>query len=71
LPEIARSIGRTIEELRKASQDFRDQVMDIEQDAVDTLRSTASEFDVLTDTFAGEDAESTFESDVREVHDNA
>ena len=27
LPEIARSIGRTLEELRRASENFRDQIM--------------------------------------------
>jgi sec-independent protein translocase protein TatA len=27
LPEMARSIGRALEELRRASQDFRDQIM--------------------------------------------
>lgn len=30
LPEVARSIGRVLEELRKASQDFKDQVMSID-----------------------------------------
>lgn len=29
LPEIARMIGRTLEELRRASHDFKDQVMRI------------------------------------------
>ena len=32
LPDIARKIGRTISDLRHASQDFRDQVMSIDQD---------------------------------------
>ena len=36
LPEIARWLGRTMEELRRASQDFKDRVMDIE--AEHTLR---------------------------------
>jgi len=36
LPEIARMIGRTLEELRRASYDFRRQVMDIERDVPDT-----------------------------------
>ena len=34
LPEIARMIGRVLEEMRKASQDFRDNIMNIERDAV-------------------------------------
>ena len=32
LPDIARTIGRTIADLRRASQDFRDQVMSIDRD---------------------------------------
>jgi sec-independent protein translocase protein TatA len=31
LPEIARSIGRALEELRHASQNFRDQIMDADR----------------------------------------
>ena len=31
LPEMARSIGRALEELRRASQDFRDQIMNADQ----------------------------------------
>lgn len=31
LPEIARTIGRIMEEMRRASQDFRDQLMRIDQ----------------------------------------
>lgn len=31
LPEIARSIGRMLHELRKASDDFRSQIMSIEE----------------------------------------
>lgn len=33
LPEIARMIGRALEQLRRASQDFRDQVMRIDEEA--------------------------------------
>lgn len=33
LPEIARSIGRMLHELRKASDDFRSQIMSIEDTA--------------------------------------
>ncbi len=35
LPEIAKMIGKTIHELRKASEDFKDQVMSIETDPVE------------------------------------
>jgi len=31
LPEIAKAIGRVMENLRRASQDFRDQVMDMDE----------------------------------------
>ncbi len=34
LPEIARMIGRTLDELRNASQDFKDQVMQIKDESV-------------------------------------
>jgi sec-independent protein translocase protein TatA len=33
LPEIARTIGRTLEDLRHASQQFRDQLMNADNDA--------------------------------------
>ena len=39
LPEIARSIGRMLHELRKASDDFRSQVMSIE----DTITSAGTQ----------------------------
>jgi TatA/E family protein of Tat protein translocase len=32
LPHIARSIGKVLNDLRRASQDFRDQVMQIDQE---------------------------------------
>ena len=35
LPEIAKMIGKTIHELRKASEDFKEQVMSIEVDPVE------------------------------------
>jgi TatA/E family protein of Tat protein translocase len=31
LPEIARTIGKALEELRRASQDFRDQIMRLDE----------------------------------------
>jgi len=37
LPEVARTVGKFMEYLRRASQDFRDQVMQIEQDADDIV----------------------------------
>jgi sec-independent protein translocase protein TatA len=32
LPSIARTLGRTVEDLRRASQDFRDQLMNADRD---------------------------------------
>lgn len=32
LPQIARMIGRALDELRRASQDFKDQIMTLDQD---------------------------------------
>ena len=40
LPEIARMIGRTLDELRKASQDFKDQIMAIDEDPPDNSSGT-------------------------------
>jgi len=37
LPEVARTVGKFMEYLRRASQDFRDQVMQIEQEADDIV----------------------------------
>jgi len=37
LPEIAKMIGKTLHELRKASEDFKDQVMAIETDVVELV----------------------------------
>ena len=34
LPEIARTIGKTLNDLRRASQDFKDQIMTIDDDPV-------------------------------------
>ncbi|MDE0838147.1 MAG: twin-arginine translocase TatA/TatE family subunit [Kiritimatiellae bacterium] len=35
LPEVARSVGRVLDELRRASQDFKDQIMSIDEVDVD------------------------------------
>ena len=50
LPEVARMIGRTLDELRKASQDFKDQIMAIDEepdgsDPVDDTREPGMEED--------------------------
>ncbi len=54
LPEIARMIGRTLDELRKASQDFKDQIMAIDEEPPG---STSGEEDshALDDGEYGED----------------
>ena len=38
LPELARMIGKALEELRRASQDFRNEVMRIDSDVKETVR---------------------------------
>ena len=40
LPEIARSIGRVMHQLRRASQDFHDQLMHVEHDARTDIESS-------------------------------
>ena len=37
LPEIAKMIGKTLHELRRASEDFKDQIMSIETEVVDDV----------------------------------
>lgn len=51
LPEVARTVGRTLDQLRRASQDFRDQIMQIDESAPVT-----PEFHDVADD-AGDDAE--------------
>lgn len=41
LPGIARMIGKTLDQLRNASQDFKDEIMKIEDDVKEDIRSTA------------------------------
>lgn len=36
LPQIARSIGKALDQLRRASQDFKDQIMRIEESEPET-----------------------------------
>lgn len=67
LPEIARSIGRTLDHLRKASQEFKDQVMEIEQDARQTIEAEAT---ALMDGDDDEDAVSLSE-ELEDWDDNA
>ena len=57
LPEIARMIGRTLDELRNASQDFKDQVMKIDDDVPnvsdsgeDTYKGDYGESDGMEDS---------------------
>jgi TatA/E family protein of Tat protein translocase len=58
LPEIARAIGRALDQLRRASQDFRDHIMQIDQcDADDpSPAETRTEGDGPTAPEQGEDA---------------
>lgn len=42
LPEIARMIGKTIDQLRHASQDFKDEIMKIEDDVKKEIRTVAA-----------------------------
>ena len=43
LPEIARTIGRVLEELRRASTEFRDQVMQIDDSSPRDVSADVSE----------------------------
>lgn len=69
LPEIARMIGRTLDELRKASQDFRDQIMQIDDgvtsEVVDEFSDLASDYenDHYTDVDADDGSMDEYSSD--------
>lgn len=43
LPEIARNIGKAMEYLRQTSQEFRDQVMRMDEEATKTIESAVSD----------------------------
>ena len=57
LPELARMIGKALEELRRASQDFRNEVMRIDTDVKDTVR------DAVYADEPGEDSWNTMDAD--------
>ena len=64
LPEIARMIGRTLHELRRASDEFRDQIMQIEDgvpDAAPEAPGGRTEAAAFPDAGDGED--DTFDED--------
>lgn len=42
LPEIARMIGHTLDHLRKASQEFKDEIMKIEDNVKEEIKSATS-----------------------------
>ena len=57
LPEIARMIGRALDELRNASQDFRSQIMQIKDESVRDVT------DVLIPSDSEEDADEEKDAD--------
>lgn len=56
LPEFARTLGRILEELRRASQDFRYQVMRLDQDPPPPFRSRTVDVET-TEGVAGPDGD--------------
>ncbi len=55
LPEIAKMIGKTLQELRRASEDFKDQVMAIETDSTETEVTVSPSEDAMDDIFEGDE----------------
>ncbi len=49
LPEIARNIGKAMEYLRQTSQEFRDQVMRIDEEATKTIEAAVSDKPATTE----------------------
>jgi TatA/E family protein of Tat protein translocase len=57
LPEIAKMVGKTLHELRRASEDFKDQVMSIDTDAQDADVPPSPVDEVVKDVYAEESDE--------------
>ncbi len=62
LPEVARSVGRVLDELRRASQDFKDQIMSIDEVDVDDDPNSHT-WDDLNTPADTESRQSSFVSD--------
>lgn len=79
LPEIARSLGRMLSELRKASEDFKSQLMSLGErdvdacsdDAADKLEnSSVDPYDVAADVIRPASTETTPEPHEKEVQND-
>jgi TatA/E family protein of Tat protein translocase len=70
LPGLARSLGSLMQQLRRASNDFRDQLMSVEEDVKEGVRTAIEDYSDPDEHHAYDD---TYESDlddaVRDVDD--
>ncbi len=48
MPEIARAVGKAMEELRRASQDFKTQMTEVEHDMKDSMKDVTEEVQEFT-----------------------
>lgn len=53
LPEIARMIGKTLDQLRHASQDFKDEIMKIEDHIKKDVKDVVADVVDTTDSYSG------------------
>ena len=68
LPDIAKMIGKTLHELRRASEDFKDQVMAIETDS-DAAETVPAPMEEVGEDVSPEDADHVFsEDDIIDEH---
>ncbi len=64
LPEIARMIGKMLHELRRASEDFKDQVMSIEAESQETEVTVPPTADLMEDVFQDNEDDLPLEDDI-------
>lgn len=60
LPEIARTIGKTLDQLRKGADEFKDQVMKLDSEKHDEAKDLASS---VADAYTGPDDSNYIEAD--------
>ncbi|MBL7076508.1 MAG: twin-arginine translocase TatA/TatE family subunit [Kiritimatiellae bacterium] len=61
LPEFARTLGSLMQQLRRASNDFRDQLMSVEEDVKEGVRNAIED---LPESDLYEDESDLYESDL-------
>jgi TatA/E family protein of Tat protein translocase len=73
LPSIAKMIGKTLDQLRNASQDFKDEIMKIEDDVKDEMKTvTMDAIDIpVLDEFGEEPDEEDLDAKFEDSEEKA